>query len=559
MMTSAPVRLRLTVMAVGMMVSLAGNLRAEPADGETLLVRLVHPERQAAEVLRLFEGSRAADPAAALAAWKRATGDPGQLGKPLEAVIALFNPEMAREWGVLHEAELRLEFGGGGQPRWHAVIPRDDGTVAAAVTAQRLSGGGPEPPLGDQAVRVSVERLGPSGAILAAVVGDAVILGSSREELKSALGRLAARAGMSPAAGPGKAENAGITPALERIDSGLAFVLDPARLAQSGNGGELAWRRAACLLHGLQCRRLQGTLALKGDRLGLEVTTQLDQDARARMQAGRGATVEPEWLERVPSAGAMAVASIAFEPGAEFWTWMFGVADRVDRADPARAELAPLRGRINLLAAAAGVSLEADLWPHLRGFTAAIMGAEQRPGVPNGALLVLHSDSQAAAARLATEVVPRLSTLLTGRKGIEQRPGAASSAGAVQRLGNVGGRELTIWMHGRDVFVAWGDETGAASRNVGGKAKSSVGPLCGDWARVGKRAPQRVAAVWPARCWAPAGRVAFASPAWRTLEEDPPVVWWGWNEGTIALDSIQCSGLRQRIHRFLDQVPGNGQ
>jgi hypothetical protein len=60
------------------------------------MVRLVHPERQAAEVLRLFEGTCATSPAAALTAWKRSNPRPGWLAKPLEAVIATFNPGMVR-------------------------------------------------------------------------------------------------------------------------------------------------------------------------------------------------------------------------------------------------------------------------------------------------------------------------------------------------------------------------------------------------------------------------------------------------------------------------------
>src|SRR5690348_1695363 len=59
----------------------------EPAtEGEVLVARLVHPDRQAAEVLRLFEGARWSDPAAALAAWKQQSPESG-LSKPLEAVI----------------------------------------------------------------------------------------------------------------------------------------------------------------------------------------------------------------------------------------------------------------------------------------------------------------------------------------------------------------------------------------------------------------------------------------------------------------------------------------
>ena len=103
--------------------------------GEAFVARLVHPERQADEVLRLFRGARWSDPAAALAAWKTQRPDAG-LGKPAEAVIALFNPEMAREWRSLDKAEIRIGLDAGtGVLGWSALIPRDDGTVAAGITA----------------------------------------------------------------------------------------------------------------------------------------------------------------------------------------------------------------------------------------------------------------------------------------------------------------------------------------------------------------------------------------------------------------------------------------
>ena len=85
---------------------LAGLLLMEPrasaiefeqaTSGEPIVVRLIHPDRQAAAVLRLFEGCAAPHPAAGLAAWKRSTRDPDQLGKPLEAVISFFNPANSR-------------------------------------------------------------------------------------------------------------------------------------------------------------------------------------------------------------------------------------------------------------------------------------------------------------------------------------------------------------------------------------------------------------------------------------------------------------------------------
>jgi len=153
--------------------------------------------------------------------------------------------------------------------------------------------------------------------------------------------------------------------------------------------------------------------------------------------------------------------------------------------------------------------------------------------------------------------LPRLGTVVTGNKRHEEPPGAAAGAGEPRKLGMMSGRGLTVWMRGRDVLVAWGDDVCTACQAVAGKPEHSVAPLCDGWARQGHRAPQRVGAVWPARCWSPASARAAASPAWRTLEEDPPVVWWGWNEAATAFDSVHCSVLRQRIHRFLDQLPGS--
>ena len=54
---------------------------------ELVVVRLIHPERQANELIRLFEGGPASHPAAALAAWKRASPKSGKLGKLAEALI----------------------------------------------------------------------------------------------------------------------------------------------------------------------------------------------------------------------------------------------------------------------------------------------------------------------------------------------------------------------------------------------------------------------------------------------------------------------------------------
>src|SRR5438445_312965 len=92
-------------------------------------IRLGKPDQQVGEVIDLFLGAKVPHPAAALAAWKRASREPGRLGKPIEALIAAINPKMAGELRTLDGAEVALWFEpGGGRLAWNATLPNDDGT-----------------------------------------------------------------------------------------------------------------------------------------------------------------------------------------------------------------------------------------------------------------------------------------------------------------------------------------------------------------------------------------------------------------------------------------------
>jgi hypothetical protein len=536
-----------------------------PDRRDALVVRLLHPEQQAAAVLRLFEGARVSHPAAALAAWKRATKDSAQLGKSLEAVIALFNPEMVPEWRVFDDAELRLEPSAvDGRARWFVLVPRDDGAVAAAITAMRLTGGVDEQPLDWDGRAYCVQRLGPAGAMVATRDGDTLLLGSSRAKLLDGLRLVGLRRGPAQAGSPRltSRRRAAFSLRDERPECGVLFDLIPDSL--TAGVGAMPYRRGVAFLNGLNCRRIEGRLALDGDDLSMVVTSFLERPTNPGQVAADAETaVQPAWLRWVPAEGVMAVVSIAVAPGREFWDSVFELADQVDRADPARAGLAPLRARLNLVASAAGARPEVDLWPHLIGVTAGVMGNPSQPGRPTGALVVLHTDGDASAERLTTDVVPRLAAFFSRTKqGAENpqvvgadRPVKVRSADDARRVGALLGRSLLVVRRGRDVIAAWGDDVLRASIATANRPECSVAPWCTAWARAGKHPPQRVGAIWPARCWLSTRGFDLAAPAWRVLTESPPVVWWGWNEAGKRSDAIHCLGLRQRVHSFLAELP----
>ena len=499
----------------------------EPKDA--LVIRLTHPERQATQLLKLFEGSRFAHPAAALAAWKTAAARGGEaLGKPLEAVIAFFNPEMATEWRTMHQAELVVNWDQThNRACWYAIVPRDDGTLAAGITASRLSEGGDEAPIDFMGQKIAVARLGRPGSLLAAQRRDAVVFGTTRDELLQAVERSVRREVRSvpdPVSG-------------EPLESGLGFVLDVNRLPV-GQSGPLPLRLAGELLRGLSCRGLHGTLSLSGGSLGLEVTTDLRTDLPAPSPFWiRSASIDRSWLELIPAAGAVAVISLAIEPSPTYWDSAFALADRLEKTVPDRAELAPLRTRLNLLTSASGARLEADLWPHLKGLTAGVFAAPGRQGRLSGAILALHLDSDEAALRLVSHTWPRLANLLAGEAKI-----------------------IACWQRGHHAIVAWGRDAIAGARAAAADSKLSVAPFFADWTHAGKPAPARLGVFWPARLGLLAtGPKANNSPgAWAALTDDPPAVWWGSNHGSAAVDSVRWAGLDGRVRRFLAAIPLEG-
>jgi hypothetical protein len=491
-----------------------------------VVIRLVHPDRQAAEVLRLFKGGRAPDPAAALTAWKRANPGSSRLGKPLEAVIALANPGMVGEWRSLHEAELHLDLDpADGSPRWFAIVPRDEGTVAAALTAMRLSYPEGEP-IRENGRLIPVARITRSDVPVACQDGPTLILGSSRAELVRGLQHH--RIARDPPGG-------GSDP-IPSLSSGITFGLEPGSIV-TPRGGSLGLRRALEALHGIGCRRLEGTVSLRGADLRVDARA-VFVPSRVLHRAGRAtAVVDPAWLEGIPSSRVMAVVSMAIEPEAAAWDAIFALADRIERVDPARAEVAPLRTRLNLLAATAGIPLEAELYPHLRGVSVCILADPALPGRPSGTLVMLHLDEEAHAGRIVQEFRPRLARFLPA-------PGAGPDPG----------RGLCTWRRGRSVLVAWGERAPLESLRAQAELRHSLAAVCSGWDGEGRGAPQRLVAFWPGRLWRPAGGLDLTPATLQALADNPPAVWWGWSVATGAQDCLRWPGLSGRVRRFLETI-----
>ncbi len=209
----------------------------------------------------------------------------------------------------------------------------------------------------------------------------------------------------------------------------------------------------------------------------------------------------------MPIRDAVAFVSIAMGHGTAYWDSVFSLADRVDRAAPARANLAPLRTRLNLLATAAGTRLEVDLWPHLRGITFCVLADADEPARIRRALVALHVDKDATARGIANELVPRLVRLAAGSK--PAKPAAAEPEVPAEplrtlKLGRVLGGPLEVTTRGRTVLIGWGVGTLETALDSHGHLEDpSAVLLTADWKRMNQKAPDRAGAFWPGACTCP--------------------------------------------------------
>ncbi len=488
--------------------------RGDDAIGAAATIRAVGPDRQAEAVLALFRGARAESPAAAMASWRKATGDPAGVSKTAQALAAAFNPETAREWRTFRGASLSAGLDADGEVRWSAVVPRDDGTVAALVASLRLSNGADEPPTPRG---LPVRRLGGPGAALAVVSPLGVVLAQRRAELDAAVARLGADRGLKGPDPDGP--------------DGFHFTLRPDLLPDQPPAD---WRLPVAILRATGARLADGVLGLRDDRLDLDLATEFDPRKAALWDVP---PVDPAWLSWAPADATRGAVALAAGRAPGFWDAVFELADRVDRADPARADLQPLRVRLNLLALARGVRPEADLWPRVRGVAAA------RFAEPDGAVAAIVADSPESAERILRRVVLPLAPLLGGKPD-------PAPADEVATLGRASGKPVQAVARGNAVLIGWGEGALRRALESAKAPERSLAPLVA----ADPRPAGRVGVFRPELVPELAGHLP-SPPLAATLDEAAPVVWrGGWSDGR-TWDSLRWDDLRRVVARFLDRIP----
>ncbi len=474
------------------------------ADGPAVSVQLDRPDELLRRVLDCFGGTGFSGPAEVLAAWRKTPAGAAGLGKPMEAGIAALNPFMVAELRILDGTEIAIESPA--PLAWWAAVPRDDGSFAATAPALGLTDGAAETPLNGAAV----DRLGPPGSALIARRGRTLALANSRAGLGSGLKRAQALAATD----------------IDRHRSpGLRLVLNPDRLAAASS---IEARQVAEALRGLGCRSLEAVATIEGDRLLVNVRS-------ARTGAAPPGRIDPSWLAAIP-ANASAAFAFAWDGSPGAWNARFAAADRVEKADPANAKLAPIRVRLNLLASAAGIRPEVDLWPKLLGISGFATSEGSRW---TGGAMGLHLIDEASAGRVLERVLPTIA------RALQLSP--IGPDGDSTRLGEFAGRPLVAFRRHRAVWIAWGPE--ARLGMVKASDLPDGGAILG--ALLGDRPASRFLVAWPGRI-VPSG----FGPLWKdALSAASPIVWRGFEEPDRAEDDVVWSSLKPAVGRFVLGLP----
>ena len=476
---------------------LLGAAVCADAGEPVVLVQAVRPEGQWEAICRLFEGSRAEHPAAALSAWKRAGGR--GLGKPLEAAIAAFNPEMGRELKGLDGAM----FAWDGAGSWRLGVPHDDGSLGAMVVAMGLTDGGVEAPLGG----ASVDRLDAAGRLLAARRGERLVIGTDREGLAAGLDELSRRPN-----------------ATERwpIASGWVGRLDVEALRRGSRPEARGYGEAAGVLG---IRDVTAIVGVEGDRAEARVIAERDAVHPAR-------PIDLKKLNELPAERLVGAICVGVDGRSEGFDRLFRAADAFERASTGRADRAPWRARLGVTALARGIRLESEVWPKLRGVRAAAYA--DAAGKVDGLLLGFDLDSEASAKRWETAVLPRLLAPLR----------AVGAEGPAYR-----GKAIRVGRRGDAVIVSWGEGLLEAMDAASEGRRASVGSMiAGTWATTG--VPSRFGLLLPGQLPG-----SITGPAADALGDAPAVMWLGGESDGRSIDTVRWEGLKGVVVRVVERLP----
>lgn len=466
-----------------------------------LTIELAGIDRQWTRVIALMDETPFADPATALSAWKRQGGTRRTLGKPLEALIAALNPATARRLSALNGSRLSFQHMQDDTLRWWASIPDDRGIAADLATALALTDGRAEEPL-NSFPDSQVERLGSPASTLIARSGRRLALAGDRPALGAALRELNARR---PAGETGIPDGSGCQ---------IRF------LPTEVTGASAEFKAVASALVKIGVQAIDAKAVIHDDEFSIQTITTCKRPTEP------GRAIDRTWLAWLP-ADADAALSLVLYPEGDSWPSLFDAVDAYQRADPANANLAPSRLRLNLLLRAAGIQFERDVRPALLGVSIAIRS--DTPGIrlsrSSWIIVTLHLDDNTSAKR----IVDGLSTNLAGRFGLE------------------------VDRRGRDVVIARGrpinrDRAGSAEQPEANLAAFLVTLLQDE-------APSRIGYLQAGRL----ARQLTSIEIPESLEEATPIVW----TGRGSHDLIRSSNLRRLVQRATeaavqDREPNQG-
>ncbi len=461
-----------------------GDALAQAETGSALHAQLIDPEGQWLAIINLLHDSGFRDPAQALSRWKRA--DPARsLGKPIEALLASFNSDTAHSLRSLEQAALTLDLNRGRANAWHAIIPDESGTLSDLLTALAITEGRSGQPI-HSPDPTPFDRIGAVGFPVMARIEDRLVVASNAHKLNRALSESTSM----------------LKPSSMREAGGLIGRLVIGRLESDAP---------------LNLKRLQaGLLALGVREVGWELGVVGSSFRAEFLGLTHGSTtIDRRWLKPIPDS-ADCVACVAIDPSPAAWAVRFEAADRVEKADPIASHRAPIRARLALLSRAAGIRLDRDVLPHVRGATLAL--TIDRMLKPLGIRLIIHAPDPQTAGRLRATLD-------------KLRAMDAALAGLAGPL---------ITAQDENVLIDWGIST---RENAKPDAEEFQGRLDRVWA---EGLPTRIAWVRP---------TLLADFSWLVLPENvlsaaEPILWHGRSTVNGNLDRVEWTGL-DRLARLL--------